>query len=438
MRRKAGAAVLSAVIAATMISACSKQEAANNAPAGEEQHEPVTLKFYTGDKDYEQKFRTEVEAKVKEKYPYISFEFQGADQGKEIQDLVLAGDSPDIYYQGISALNEKLVKFNLQYDLTDLIKQSNFDLDRIDPAYLDIIKNASASYGAGLYGLPVNTFTPVLYYNKDIFDKFGIAYPKDGMTWDDAYALAEKLTRYEDGVQYRGMTMNFIYLLDNNQLGAPYLHLSEDRSDVNTDAWKSIFTTLTRFYRFPMNAPMDERSRVKEVASFVKDRVSAMHADVTAAAESFPDDFTNWDMVSLPTMKEAPGTNAQINPRFYYLISASKHKEEAFKVLQFVLSDEMQMQASKSGKATVLKNPAIQQAFGQDFSMLKGKHTEALYVNKPVKAQPARDSKLVTVPVTTPLNKEFNNVLTGKKDVNTALRDLEETLNKAILAEQKK
>ncbi|ULL18847.1 carbohydrate ABC transporter substrate-binding protein [Paenibacillus sp. H1-7] len=436
--KRTGFAALSAIMAITMVSACSGSKAPD-APAGNTaKHEPVTLKFYTGDKDYEEKFRTEVEAKVKEKYPYISFEFQGAEQGKEIQDLVLAGESPDIYYQGISALNEKLVKFNLQYDLTELIRKNQFDLSRIDPAYLDIIKNASAGYGAGLYGLPVNSFTPVLYYNKDIFDKFGIPYPKDGMTWDDAYALAQKLTRFEDGIQYRGMTMNFIYLLDNNQLGAPYLHPAEDRSAVNTDAWKSIFTTLTKFYRLPMNAPMDERSRVKEVASFTKDRISAMHADVTAAAESFPDDFTNWDMVSLPVMKEAPGTNAQINPRFYYILSASKHKEEAFKVLELVLSDEVQMQASKSGKATVLNNPAIQKAFGQEFSRLKGKHTEALYVNKPVKAVPARDSKLVTVPVTTPLNKEFNNVLTGKKDVNTALRDLEETINKAILAEKQK
>jgi ABC-type glycerol-3-phosphate transport system substrate-binding protein len=105
-------------------SACSSK------PTGEAKQEPVTLKFYTGDKDYEQRFKTDIEAKVKSKYPYISFEFQGADQGKEIQDLVAAGASPDIYYQGISALNEKLVKFDLQYDLTELIKKSNYDLSR--------------------------------------------------------------------------------------------------------------------------------------------------------------------------------------------------------------------------------------------------------------------------------------------------------------------
>ncbi|NOU90117.1 extracellular solute-binding protein [Paenibacillus sp. LMG 31460] len=49
--------------------------------------------------------------------------------------------------------------------------------------------------------------TLVLYYNKDIFDKFGISYPRNGMTWDEVYDLAKKLNRTEDGISYRGFGM---------------------------------------------------------------------------------------------------------------------------------------------------------------------------------------------------------------------------------------
>ncbi|CAG7595388.1 hypothetical protein PAESOLCIP111_00037 [Paenibacillus solanacearum] len=437
MWKKSVCITLTIVLPAALLAACSPSDSKGKA-AQEDKRQPVTLKFYTGDKDYETRFKNEIADKVKQKYPYISFEFQGADKGKEIQDLVVAGESPDIYYQGLSALDNNLVKFDLQYDLSDLIKKNNFDLSRIDPAYLDIIKNASATYGGSYFGLPVTGYTPVLFYNKDIFDKFGVPYPKDGMTWDDAYAIAQKLNRVEDGVQYRGMTMNFTYLLDNNQLAAPYFHLKEDRAAIQTDAWKSIFATLSKFYRLPLDKPLDDRSRVKEVSAFTKERVSAMHADVTAAIESFPDDFTRWDMVSLPTMKEAPGTNAMVNPRFYYIMSSSKHKEEAFKVIDFVLSDEMQMAASKAGKATVLSKPDIQKAYSQDFAAMKGKNTGALYVNKSVKPAPPRDPKLTTVSTASPLNKEFNNVIKGVKDVNTALRDLEDSVNKLIAAEKSK
>ena len=34
----------------------------------------------------------------------------------------------------------------------------------------------------------------ILYYNKDLFDKAGVAYPTENWTWDDLTAAAEKLT----------------------------------------------------------------------------------------------------------------------------------------------------------------------------------------------------------------------------------------------------
>ncbi|WP_028550687.1 hypothetical protein [Paenibacillus sp. UNC451MF] len=123
-----------------------------------------------------------------------------------------------------------------------------------------------------------------------------------------------------------------------------------------------------------------------------------MHADVTAAMDSFPSDFVNWDMVSLPTMTEARSINAQLNPRFYYTMNSSKYKEDAFKVIEFVLSQEMQLAASKAGKTTVLNNEEVKKAYGRDFGKLKGKNTNALYYNKSVKPAAARDAKLTPVP----------------------------------------
>ncbi|WP_028550686.1 ABC transporter substrate-binding protein [Paenibacillus sp. UNC451MF] len=432
MKRKINT-VSALVLSVAMLAGCS------SAPNGEgntnKQQQPITLKFYTGDKDYEDRFKREIADKVKAKYPYISFEFQG---GKDLKELVLAGQSPDLYYQGLSALDTNLVNLNMQFDLSDLIKKSGFDLNRIDPAYLDIIRTASQGYGGTYFGLPVTTFTPVLFYNKEVFDKFGVPYPKDGMTWDDAYELSRKLTKEVDGVQYKGMTMNFQYLLDNNQLAAPYLHPKEDKAAVNTPEWRSIFTTLGKFYQIPLNNPLDDRSRVKEVNDFTKERISAMHADVTAAIDSFPSDFVNWDMVTLPTMTEAKGLNAQLNPRFYYIMSSSKHKEDAFKVIEFVLSQEMQLAASKAGKSTVLNNEEVKKAYGQEFDKLKEKNIGALYFNKPVKPAAARDAKLTAIPASPIANKEFIQFIKGAKDINTSLRDFEEALNKAIQAEKAK
>lgn len=53
--------------------------------------------------------------------------------------------------------------------------------------------------------LPLFRNIQATFYNKGIFDKFGVPYPKDGMTYDEAIELAKKVTRSVDGVQYYGL-----------------------------------------------------------------------------------------------------------------------------------------------------------------------------------------------------------------------------------------
>ncbi len=50
------------------------------------------------------------------------------------------------------------------------------------------------------YGFPTNPGPWVIFYNKDIFDRCGVPYPKDDWTWDDFVATARRLTtRNPDG-----------------------------------------------------------------------------------------------------------------------------------------------------------------------------------------------------------------------------------------------
>lgn len=48
------------------------------------------------------------------------------------------------------------------------------------------------------YGIPFATNCTALYYNKDMFDEAGIAYPDENTTWDEFHEMAKALTK--DGV----------------------------------------------------------------------------------------------------------------------------------------------------------------------------------------------------------------------------------------------
>ena len=78
-------------------------------------------------------------------------------------------------------------------NLDPWIEQSGYDLSDYWPALLE-----SAMYEGSVHGFPRDISVDVLYYNKDIFDEVGLAYPDDTWTWDGFLAAADKLTVVED------------------------------------------------------------------------------------------------------------------------------------------------------------------------------------------------------------------------------------------------
>ncbi|TMV45978.1 extracellular solute-binding protein [Paenibacillus mesophilus] len=58
-----------------------------------------------------------------------------------------------------------------------------------------------ARNGGMLPGLPIEVSAPLILYNKEMFDRAGLAYPTDDWSWDDMVELAGRLTiRSEQGV----------------------------------------------------------------------------------------------------------------------------------------------------------------------------------------------------------------------------------------------
>lgn len=50
-------------------------------------------------------------------------------------------------------------------------------------------------YDGKLYGVPRDTDTKVIFYNRKLFRAAGVPYPKDGWSYDDLRAMAKKLTK---------------------------------------------------------------------------------------------------------------------------------------------------------------------------------------------------------------------------------------------------
>lgn len=108
----------------------------------------------------------------------------------------VAGTEPDVMSLDASSAAAFIENHTLR-DLTPLVKQENLDISVYYPNVLDMARR-----GDSLYALPAD-FTPMmLYYNKRLFDKAGIPYPKDGWTWADFRDACRKLTVTPSGAMH--------------------------------------------------------------------------------------------------------------------------------------------------------------------------------------------------------------------------------------------
>jgi multiple sugar transport system substrate-binding protein len=137
----------------------------------------------------------------------------------------------------------------------------------------------------------------------------------------------------------------------------------------------------------------------------------------------------------MPQLKEKPGISGSNKPLYFMVSKSGKHKEQAFAAISYLMSSkEAQMTMSENGKMSVLLDPDIQKAFGTKLEILKGRNAAAVYKHK-----------MADLPYTNMYNRSAlldligagTNVLNGKEDINTALRNAEEKANKTIESKKK-
>ncbi len=107
-----------------------------------------------------------------------------------------AGNAPDVF-QGCCGFFPGWAQTGHVLDLRQYVEH---DLDKAivadwDPAQYEAMFDA----GGRQFGVPKYQGTLALYYNKDIFDRYDVAYPDGSWDHDDYLAAMKKLTRDTDG-----------------------------------------------------------------------------------------------------------------------------------------------------------------------------------------------------------------------------------------------
>jgi multiple sugar transport system substrate-binding protein len=350
------------------------------------------------------------------------------------EDLIASGSFPDIIFAA-NPVFPTLKELHVLSDLSPLIKQNHVDLSKFDPTTIEAIKLYGTS--GEMIALPFARNYGGLFYNKDLFDKVGVPYPKDGMTWDSTAELGRKVARVDNGVIYRGFEPTGLREFVQ-AMSLVFFNPKTQKATMTGDNWTKALKKIQDIYNIPNNLPpTDEFLKLR--ANFVERKDVAMIPDwVNGISGELEKSYKegqglNWDVVSQPNFKEFAGIGRNVDIQSLLLSSSTKHKNEAFAVMDLLTSKEAQVSITRAGRLAAMNDPDIQKQYAADLGSFKGKNVAGIFKVKSAKLNPPSDYDQIIFKSFGEANRR---AVLNKEDANTVLRETEEKVNKQIAEAQ--
>lgn len=220
-----------------------------------------------------------------------------------------------------------------------------------DPKQIRTQANDMVRFAGGhVYATQSGTLCSMqLYYNQDLFDKAGVAYPDDNWTWDDLRAAAQKLTvREGEDTQQWGMDLGYLLGWDGGwqalatSFGAKIMDTNFNPTRLNLDSpeviqgWQYMQDLI---YKDKVAPPPSVRSALDQAGGpFLSGKV-AMVPDGCWQLATYKEAKFKLGMALLPK-----GKAGRVHPIWYanpYVIpTATKNPALAWDFLRWLATDQ--------------------------------------------------------------------------------------------------
>jgi multiple sugar transport system substrate-binding protein len=263
----------------------------------------------------------------------------------------VTGSVPDVIHLDASSA-AVFIDNGVLRDLTPFVEgDAEFDLGAYFENVVDIARRSEA-----LYAIPLD-FTPmVMYYNKQLFDAAGVAYPQLGWDWDDFLQTAQALTVFPEGAtspqQYgfnfeNVMPFWVLWLWTN---GGDVLSPDGKRAGGYLDGPRTIEAVqfLVDLMTKHRVAPHPKESAAAGVDLF-RDERAAMDLKGHWMMIDYRADGLEFGVVGLPTNGVEPVT--VIYEAGLAITQRAEHPDLAWEYIKFMTSKDVQIRRVASGLA---------------------------------------------------------------------------------------
>lgn len=332
----------------------------------------------------------------------------------KIKVLLAGGADMDILsIRGVQQLNQ-YVAGGMLAKLSELITENGVDVTAFGPMYKQsAIDNVQ-------YGMPYRNSCWFLIYNKDIFDKAGIAYPQQ-MTYDEFAELGKKLTTGEGADKQWGIYLTpWVYNMLAIQRGATLL-------DDDTSALKESLEFHNRLYnvdKTAMSAAEMTATNSNWIAEFENGKAAMMingdwFIGMIKADEAAGKSTVKWDLAPLPVPGGVEAGTSFGHYTYIGMPERGKYKDQAFLFLKYLCGEDGAKILAGDGFLTAYNNDSIREAFvtsaGKD-------SVSVLFNSKMVDEQPFHPK---VAEVADAMREQAEMYLLGEKSIDDAMKDFE-------------
>ncbi len=317
--------------------------AAGQGESGKSKEQSAKISFMMRGGKRQLKFYREILNKFTGEHPNIKVNLLWAafaidEYFEKIQLASVVGKGADVFW-----LNTKFIPFyarkGMLKDLNTFIKTDTIDMSIYYPKSIE-----AATFDGKLTGFPRNGNPGfgAIFYNKDVFDASGLAYPKEDWGWDDLRNLAGKTAKHSNGAGKTNRWGIANLASENGALnvlesfGGGYVDRSGKKSLLGTKESIEAVKFIVSLIKDKTQLPVE--SDLSSISGFGSGQIAMMIggygyiANLRSYAKGKP---FNWDVQIVPTGKAGKVSSASVWA-FYSMLANTKQPEASWELIKFL------------------------------------------------------------------------------------------------------
>lgn len=307
--------------------------------------EKTTIQFASWGSESEVSILKPIIQNFEKENPEIKVLFMHIPQNyfQKIHLLFASNTAPDVIF-----MNNQYLPIYANAGVLEDLSDLNFEFDKFYPQAINAMKWKNKRYG-----IPRDISNLVVFYNKDLFNRYKIDYPAPNWTLEDLLDISKKLTHLPNifGISFDEEPLCFI----------PYITVfgGWTQKDVdnffNTDITKNnlisqglnFYADLRKKYHV---APYKQESASATMAQLFLQQRLGMYVSGRWMVPKFRSEANfNWDVAPFPKLNKQTESYIPLDASGWVISGASKNKAAAVKLVKYLASKKSIEYFTQSG-----------------------------------------------------------------------------------------